>query len=290
MQQGLSVVRLWFEHLVCCGLREANPIPKGTRTGTYRSGIYAGGPHGAPPSAFSGARAGGARAGGARAGLLPRQDRFPWVPSDAEWLRFLQAASTRSVRDRLMLALAYGGALRRQELVGLHVSDIDPAHRLVTVRPELAKRGRGRVVAYHRQTSALLAAYLVRRRALSPSAGPLFLSESNRNRGRPLSKWTWNDVVGQMAAAAELPQFTPHTLRHLRLTHLALKGLSLHEIATYAGHRSLESTMVYVHLSGSHIDSRITASLLEVETATHELLGTGLSGTHRLDTHIGAER
>ena len=257
MRQGLCVVRLWFEHLVCGGHREANPIPKGT----YRSGAHTGRDY--PPSAF---------ASGGAPGLLARPHRFPWIPSDAEWLRFLRAASNRSARDRLMLALAYGGALRRQELVGLAVADIDPAHRLVTVRPELAKRGRGRVVSYHRQSSALLAEHLARRRALSPSAGPLFLSESNRNRGRPLSKWTWNDVVKAIATEADLPVFTPHTLRHLRLTHLAIKGLSLQEIATYAGHRSLESTMLYLHLSGRHIDARITASILEVETATYDLL------------------
>ena len=257
MCQGLCVVRLWFEHLVCCGHRQTNPIPKGT----YRSGAYAGHHHLVSPFA------------GGSAGLLPRPNQFPWIPSDAEWLRFLKAASSRSVRDRLMLALAYGGALRRQELIGLAVSDIDPAHRLITVRPDLAKRGRGRVVCYHRQTSTLLGQYLARRRALSKSSGPLFLSESNRNRGRPLSKWTWNDIIKAIATRAALPQFTPHTLRHLRLTHLAIKGLSLQEIATYAGHRSLESTMVYLHLSGQHIDSRITASILEIEAATYDLLG-----------------
>lgn len=255
LRQALCVVRLWSEHLVGLGVRADNPVPEG-------SSRAHGGSYAAPRL--------GARPG--RAGLLPRTVRFPWVPTDDEWLRFLRAASTRGVRDRLMLAIAYSGALRRQEVVGLAVADVDPAHRLVTVRPEVAKRGRGRVVAYPREATPLLVAYLDRRRALSAVPGPLFLSESNRNRGRPLSKWTWNDVVGQIARAAGLPQFTPHTLRHLRLTHLAVKGLGLHEIATYAGHRSLESTMAYVHLSGRHIDERVTATLLEVEAAACEIL------------------
>jgi integrase/recombinase XerD len=259
VQQGLCVVRMWFEHLVCSGERETNPVPKGT----YRRGATSGVTH--TVSAFASAARG--------RGLLSRQQRFPWIPSDSDWLRFLQAASERSVRDRLMLALAYGGALRRQELVGLLISDIDPAHRLVTVRPEVAKLRRGRVVSYHGPTSRLLAEYLSRRRELSAHGGPLFLSESNRNRGGALSKWTWNDIVAEIAARAELPRFTPHTLRHLRLTHLAIKGLALHELDLYAGHRSLESTMVYLHLSGQHIDSRITASILDIEKATDRLLG-----------------
>ena len=265
LRQALCVVRLWSEHLVGLGVRDRNPVPEGgSRGGVY--GVLGGGPSlGAP-------RLG---AGRARAGLLPRAARYPWVPTDDEWLRFLQVASTRSARDRLMLALAYAGALRRQEVVGLAVADVDVAHRLVTVRPEVAKRGRGRVVAYPREATPLLVAYLERRRALSADSGPLFLSESNRNRGHALSKWTWHDVVGRIAADAGLPQFTTHTLRHLRLTHLAVKGLGLHEIATYAGHRSLESTMAYVHLSGRHIDERVTATLLEVEAAASGFLFGG---------------
>ena len=260
LRQALCVVRLWSEHLVGLGVRADNPVPEGSSRA--HGGLYAASHLGAPRL--------GARPG--RAGLLPRTVRFPWIPTDDEWLRFLRAASTRGVRDRLMLALAYSGALRRQEVVGLAVADLDVAHRLVTVRPEVAKRGRGRVVAYPREATPLLTSYLARRRALSADPGPLFLSESNRNRGQPLSKWTWNDVVSQIARVADLPQFTTHTLRHLRLTHLAVKGLGLHEIATYAGHRSLESTMAYVHLSGRHIDERVTATLLEVEAAACEIL------------------
>jgi site-specific recombinase XerD len=268
LRQALCVVRLWSEHLVVSGVRAENPVPEGGSRA--RGGLHTA-PHlGATRSA---ATRGGARP--SRAGLLPRSDRYPWIPTDDEWLRFLRAASTRGVRDRLMLALAYGGALRRQEVVGLAVADLDPAHRLVTVRPEVAKRGRSRVVAYPREATPLLVAYLDRRRALSADPGALFLSESNRNRGRPLSKWTWNDVVGQIAERAGLSQFTPHTLRHLRLTHLAVKGLGLHEIAAYAGHRSLDSTMAYVHLSGRHIDERVTATLLEVEAAACDLLVGG---------------
>jgi site-specific recombinase XerD len=262
LRQALCVVRLWSKHLVGLGVRDSNPVPEGGS----RGGVY--GILGAAP------RLG---AGRARAGLLPRTVRYPWIPTDDEWLRFLRAASMRSTRDRLMLALAYAGALRRQEVVGLAVADVDAAHRLVTVRPEVAKRGRGRVVAYPRETTPLLVAYLERRRALSAESGPLFLSESNRNRGHALSTWTWHDVVGRIAADADLPQFTTHTLRHLRLTHLAVKGLGLHEIATYAGHRSLESTMAYVHLSGRHIDERVTATLLEVEAAACEILVAGSS-------------
>ena len=51
--------------------------------------------------------------------------------------------------------------------------------------------------------------------------------------------------------AADVPQFSTHTTRHhLCLTDLARMGWELHAIATFVGHRSTESTLTYIHLSG----------------------------------------
>ena len=37
----------------------------------------------------------------------------------------------------------------------------------------------------------------------------------------PITLWTWSKIVRRLANAAELPQFSTHTLRHLCLTDLA---------------------------------------------------------------------
>src|SRR5437016_5943889 len=78
----------------------------------------------------------------------------------------------------------------------------------------------------------------------------LFRSVSDRNYGAGLSPWTWDKIVTALAAQTDLPRFSPHTFRHLRLTHMARAGFKLLEIARYAGHRQLETTIVYIHLSG----------------------------------------
>nr|WP_237151090.1 site-specific integrase [Pseudomonas sp. ADAK13] len=52
------------------------------------------------------------------------------------------------MRDRLILSLAYCGALRRAELVALRVEDLDVAHRLISVRAETTKGRLSRVVCY----------------------------------------------------------------------------------------------------------------------------------------------
>ncbi len=44
------------------------------------------------------------------------------------------------------------------------------------------------------------------RAQFSRSRGPLFLSESRRNHGEPLSLWTWSKVVRRVALAADVPR------------------------------------------------------------------------------------
>jgi integrase/recombinase XerD len=98
-----------------------------------------------------------------------------------------------------MLALAYDTALRREELCALRSDDLDPAHRTIRIRAETTKGRRERVVPYSASTAVLLQAYLTHRRSLSTARGPLFLSESHRNRAEPLTLWTWSKVVRRIA-------------------------------------------------------------------------------------------
>ena len=84
-----------------------------------------------------------------------------------------------------------------------------------------------------------------------PSAGSyLFLSASARNRAQGVGGFTWGLVAAALARDANVSGFSTHTLRHLRLTDLARAGMDVAEIARYAGHRSIESTLLYIHLSG----------------------------------------
>jgi integrase/recombinase XerD len=187
------------------------------------------------------------------------------IPSDEEWQRLLRSLKGERLRNQVMLLLAYDGALRREELVTLEISDLDVAYRQVRVRAEHAKNGRERVVGYGTVTSRLLEAYLRERRALSLKAGPLFLSESHRNWAGPLSLVMWSKIVQKLAQGAGIPRFTTHTPRHLRLTHLARAHLDLHQIALYAGHASLQTTMLYIHLSGVELTEAVSRSLAGFE-------------------------
>jgi integrase len=104
------------------------------------------------------------------------------------------------------------------------------------------------------------------------------LSESRRNRTEPISLWTWSKVVRRLANAAELPQFSTHTLRHLCLTDLARAGWDLHEIARFAGHRNVTVTQQYIHLSGRDLAAKLANGMAQVHEwrarQIHELTET----------------
>lgn len=239
LQQRLVPVRLFYDFLVEEGLRESNPVGRGRYTARHLGGGY-------------------------QRGLIPRLAKLPWIPTEAQWIEFLAVAAGEPVRNRVMLALAYDAALRREELCSLRTDDLDPAHRTVRIRAETTKNRRERVVPYSAPTGVLLSGYLTHRATLSRARGQLFLSESRRNRAEPLTLWTWSKVVRRLALDAGIPRFSTHTTRHLCLTDLARMGWELHAIATFAGHRSTESTLAYIHLSGRDLAEKLNKGMEQI--------------------------
>ncbi|OWA00964.1 integrase [Streptomyces sp. CS113] len=253
IQQRLVPVRLFYDFLMEEGLRESNPVGRGRYTP-------------------------GRQQGGQQRGLVPRLTKLPWIPSEQQWLGVLQVAREESVRNRVMLALAYDAAPRREELCSLRTDDLDPAHRTLRVRAETTKNRLERVVPYSASTGVLMSAYLAHRATISRARGPLFLSESRRNCGQPLTLWTWSKVVRRIALAAGVPRFSTHTTRHLCLTDLARMGWELHAIASSAGHRNTDSTLQYIHLSGRDLAEKLARGMEHIHAWRIEAL-TSLNGT-----------
>jgi site-specific recombinase XerD len=201
-------------------------------------------------------------------GPVSLRKRLPWVPSDEVWVDFIRhVLQDEDARTRAMILLAYDAALRREELMLLRVDDIDWARSLVTIRPETTKGGRMRYVPVSEACLHLVRDYLEGdRRALiaaydGEDAGPIFLSESTRNPGRPLAVGSFDEIMERVRERVGLPALTPHTLRHQRCTILKRAGVSLDDIALFAGHRSTESTRLYIHLAPSELSKRIRAKV-----------------------------
>ena len=240
LQQRLTAVRLFYDYLMEEGLTPNNPVGRGRYT---------------PGRGFGGNR---------DRGLIPRFTKLSWIPNDQQWRSILDAARKEPVRNRMMLALSYDTALRREELCSLDTSDVDPAHRTITIRAESTKGRRGRVVPYSLATGDLLAAYLRRRRELTRNRGRLFISESRRNCANAISIWTWSKVVERISACSGVAEFTTHGSRQLCLTDLARADWDVHEIAAFAGHRSIQTTLLYIHLSGRELALKLSKGMAEI--------------------------
>ena len=83
-----------------------------------------------------------------------------------QWVDILIVAAEEAVRNRMMLALAYDAALRREERCALRTDDLDPAHRTLRIRAETTKNRLDRIVPYSAPTGALLSDYLAHRARL----------------------------------------------------------------------------------------------------------------------------
>jgi site-specific recombinase XerD len=238
VQQLLTVVRLFHAFLMEDGVRLNNPV---TQT-----------------------------AGGR--GMVARHHKLPWIPNEEDWLAILDVARVESIRNRTMLAFAYDAGLRREELCHLQSSDLDPSRRMLRVRAETSKGRRERVLPYSISSSELLRQYLEHRRTLGRRRGPLFLSESRRNYGEPISIWSWSKIILHLAKKAGVERFSTHTLRHLCLTDLARAGWDIHEIATFAGHRSIQTTLLYIHLSSRDLSLKLAAGMAQIHGRRTQML------------------
>jgi integrase/recombinase XerD len=238
IQQLLTVVRLFHAYLMEEGVRSNNPTAQSHAT---------------------------------RA-MIARHHKLPWIPNEEDWRSVLAAARQEPIRNRVMLAFAYDAGLRREELCGLRSDDIDPARRTLRVRAESTKGRRERVVPYSASSSELLLRYLQHRRTLGQKRGPLFLSESRRNYTEPISIWSWSKIVLTLARRAQVERFSTHTLRHLCLTDLARAGWDIHEIATFAGHRSIQTTLLYIHLSGRDLSAKLATGMAQIHARRAQML------------------
>ncbi len=185
----------------------------------------------------------------AEVGLPRRVRRLPRTLSQGEVERLIEAArgvDPRSLRDRALTELLYGGGLRVSEAVELERGAVDLEGRAVRV---LGKGGRERVVPIGRAAVTSLRRYLARGRPyLDRRHRPeLFLNA----RGGPLTRSGAFLILRRLAAVAGLDpeRVHPHLLRHSFATHLLEGGADLRSVQEMLGHADLGTTELYTHVS-----------------------------------------
>ena len=189
---------------------------------------------------------------------------LPGVLSQEEVARLIEAADTPF--HRILLMTLYATGARRAEAARLKVSDIDSQRMVVHIHE--GKGGKDRDVMLSPKLLEELRTYWrgLRRKPKE------WLFPGNRwhTSSHPVTtKVLWSACqIAAERAGLDNRRIHPHTLRHCFATHLLEAGADLRTIQILLGHRDLEVTTVYLHLSQRHLSA--TASPLDALTLSSQ--------------------
>jgi integrase len=164
------------------------------------------------------------------------------------------------------LALLLGG-LRRCEMLGLRLEDVLVGDRRLRITE--GKGGHHRVVPISDRFFEPVGHYLHTERPLT-NTDWLFVALKGPRRGRPLSAEGVDEILAAARVRAGLEHATCHELRHTCLTRLREAGMALEAVQAQAGHRSIESTRIYLHLSNDWLAGEYhrAVALIDADMAT----------------------
>ena len=225
-----------------------NPVPRGTtaRRPTGRPGRWA-------------------------SPLIRTPRTLPRILSPDEVDRFVGALRTH--RDRAMVEAMLFGGLRRCEVLGLRLKDVSAGeHRLFIAE---GKGGHQRSVPVSRRFFVSLSEYLASERP-DTDVDRVFVVLKEPRRGQPLSAYGLDEIVDGARDRAGLAHLTCHQLRHTCLTRLREAGMALEAVQAQAGHLSIESTRIYLHLSNAWLAEEYCRAVAAIE-ADEQTASTGKS-------------
>jgi integrase/recombinase XerD len=171
----------------------------------------------------------------------------------------------RTHRDRAMVEAMLFGGLRRCEVLGLRLQDLHPGERRLFITE--GKGGHQRIVPITNRFFRTAADYLEVERPRSSTTDRVFVVLKGPRRGQPLTAAGVDEIVTGACQRVDLPRLTCHQLRHTCFTRLREAGMALEAIQAQAGHRSIESTRIYLHLANDWLASeyRRAAEAIEAE-------------------------
>jgi integrase/recombinase XerD len=181
-------------------------------------------------------------------------------------------ATPIGLRDRVMMELLFSTGIRRMELAGLQLSDLDLPRRVLLVR--CGKARKDRMVPMGERAARWVECYLAAGRARllrdGPDAGWLFPGLGGRRIALP---WL-SQIVSLHVRAAKLgKRGSCHLMRHAMATLMLEGGADIRYIQAMLGHAQLVTTQIYTHVA--------IGKLQAVHAATHP-------GAAVLDQPVGA--
>ncbi|MFN8309128.1 MAG: site-specific tyrosine recombinase/integron integrase [Chitinophagales bacterium] len=144
-------------------------------------------------------------------------------------------------RDQCILALLYATGIRRSELLGLSIQDIDFNRLQIKV---LGKGNKERIIPITADMGQQLKDFIKIREMQSAAGSHVFIMEN----GAVMKPHTlYNLVKKYLSQVTTIEKKSPHVLRHTFATHLMNNGADINAVKELLGHSSLAATQVYTH-------------------------------------------
>ena len=147
------------------------------------------------------------------------------------------------LRNRTIVEMLYMTGMRRAELIGLKLTDIDLAESTVKVT---GKRNKQRIIPLTREFTMQLRKYLEARNGFEPASGCSMVFVTDKG-NKLYDKFVYNLVKRSLSAVTTMEKKSPHVLRHTFATHMLNRGADLNAIKEFLGHANLSATQVYTH-------------------------------------------
>jgi len=159
-------------------------------------------------------------------------------------LKAIEPKDFETSRDLAIIMMFYATGMRRAELIGIKLQDIDLQNKMVKV---LGKRNKERYIPLLSEICAKLKLYLLYRSGIAPDENPfLFVTSKGVKMYENL---VYRIINNYFSKASGKVKKSPHILRHSFATHLLNEGANLNAVKELLGHSSLAATQVYTHNS-----------------------------------------
>ena len=167
-----------------------------------------------------------------------KEEKIPVVLSEKEVAAIIKAVN--NLKHKVILMTIYSAGLRLSECLALTVADMDFDRNQIRIRQGKGKKDRQTVLS--RTLLSEMKDYLIK---FCPK---IFLFEGQKG-----GRYSASSVQAIMKRAVKKSGIkkhaTVHTLRHSFATHLLENGTDIRFIQELLGHKRLETTQIYTHIS-----------------------------------------
>ena len=171
----------------------------------------------------------------------PKEEQdLPIIVSRNELFKLFVAAE--NPKHRLMLIMTYASGLRRNELLNLKIEDVDTNDGKFRLRINRSKGNKDRYTVLSKEILPHLREYY---KAYKPVT---YLFNGNKKE-HPMTASGLRHALKAANKKSGIKEINLHILRHCFASHALEDGMNISTLQYILGHKSLKTTMVYLHVS-----------------------------------------